>query len=474
MTLLGPLALPGIYLAQSVASHLPRRALARLQQRRLRRLLAIATARSPFYRSRFAGLAPDPMRLEALPTTTRHAVMEHFDEVVTDPRLRLAELRAWLDDPGNAGRLYLGRYSAMHTSGTTGEPIVVVYDRRAMHWIHGAFLARHAASQSARLRSLAGAALGRSLRLASVVLTEGAFPAAGAVRYQSWLHRWLVDHRVISSEQTLPDIVRELNAFQPDLLLTYAGVVELLAERQVEGELRLRFRHPLAAVVSMSEVLTERAKELALQAWGMPVQDTYAAAECLAMGRSCRHGRLHLFTDMCVLEPVDADNRPVPAGEPGERVLLTNLFNTAQPLIRYELSDVTGLAAEPCACGSPFPVLLPIEGRSGDVLWLQEQDGTRRKVSPGYLLRELYALECLRDYQVRQTGVDELTCYFATGREDGDAVREQVARAVRAGVRAAGLQRAPRLRLEAVATIPRHPVSGKRQLVVGMNSLAGP
>ena len=43
---------------------------------------------------------------------------------------------------------------------------------------------------------------------------------------------------------------------------------------------------------------------------------------------------------MCIVELVDADNRPVPPGVPSARVLVTNLTNLTQPLIRYELNDV--------------------------------------------------------------------------------------------------------------------------------------
>ncbi len=467
------LSMIAVHTAQNLAGQLPAPLLRRLQQARLRRMIEHAEQRSPFYADYYRGAEWRSRGIEALPPIDKPLVMAEFDRVVTDPALRLADIKAWLAEPAHRGERYLGRYSPMHTSGTTGEPMVVLYDRIGMLWIHNAFVTRQAASGWRKQRGLLQGLLGRPVRLATVVLTGGAFPAAGAVSFRSRGQERFVDRRVISSEQPMAAIVAELNAFRPDQILTYAGVVELLAEEQLAGRLRLKFDHPLAAVVSMSELLTDRARRLAQDAWSVAVEDTYAAAECLAMGRTCRHGRMHLFSDMCLLEAVDHRNRVLPPGETGERVLVTNLFNRVQPLIRYALPDVTGLSAERCPCGSPFPVMLPIQGRSGEVFRFNEADGRELRVAPGFLLRECYALECLRDYQIRQSAPDRITAYFVAGPEGTEHGAEQLEAALRVGLRAAGLQRLPALRVVAVAEIPRHPVSGKRQLMVGLDGVAG-
>jgi len=48
---------------------------------------------------------------------------------------------------------------------------------------------------------------------------------------------------------------------------------------------------------------------------------------------------LRFASDMCLAELVDDDNNPVPAGAPSAKVLVTNLHNPTQPLMRYELTD---------------------------------------------------------------------------------------------------------------------------------------
>lgn len=76
---------------------------------------------------------------------------------------------------------------------------------------------------------------------------------------------------------------------------------------------------------------------------------------------------MHVQADHKLLEIVDEQGRRVADGESGE-IVVTDLLNHAQPLIRYRLGDVGVLDPDPCPCGRPFPVLKSILGRSNDVL----------------------------------------------------------------------------------------------------------
>src|SRR3954451_22603795 len=80
-----------------------------IQQRRLCRMLGLAVERSPFYRRKFRGLDVATCRLAELPTTDKNELMDHFDEVVTDPRIRLADLERYMRNPDNSAKPYLGR-----------------------------------------------------------------------------------------------------------------------------------------------------------------------------------------------------------------------------------------------------------------------------------------------------------------------------------------------------------------------------
>lgn len=81
------------------------------------------------------------------------------------------------------------------------------------------------------------------------------------------------------------------------------------------------------------------------------------------------------------LNRVDEQYQPVQPGKQSHSVLITNLVNRAQPLIRYELTDRVILSPEPCKCGRPFPVV-QVEGRTDDILKCSAPDGHLVQILP--------------------------------------------------------------------------------------------
>jgi len=86
-----------------------------------------------------------------------------------------------------------------------------------------------------------------------------------------------------------------------------------------------------------------------------------------------------------VIEIVDEDGKAVPPGRPGAKVLLTNLINYAQPLIRYELTDSVVESPLPNPAGRPWRCLLSIDGRTADILYLRGLDGATVPIHPSVL-----------------------------------------------------------------------------------------
>jgi hypothetical protein len=143
--------------------------------------------------------------------------------------------------------------------------------------------------------------------------------------------------------------------------------------------------------------------ERLVEAFGVHPIDLYATIEGI-WGVECeRHEGIHLFEDMALLENVDKEGQPVPEGEPGAKLLVTNLSNLVQPIIRLEVSDILTLESEPCRCGRTLVRAQAIEGRSDDVLRLPGQKGGEVAVHPiefGIVTRD----RDVREYQVLQEG----------------------------------------------------------------------
>src|SRR5262249_25702907 len=137
----------------------------------------------------------------------------------------------------------------------------------------------------------------------------------------------------------------KLNAFRPTALTGNPSVLELLALRADSFGLRPELRQ----VTTTSETLTERARARIGEAFGVPVLDNYACGECLFLSNGCpTDPGAHVNADWALLEVVDEAGRAVPPGQPGQKVLLTNLANAVPPLIPYEGRDHIGIATSPC------------------------------------------------------------------------------------------------------------------------------
>ena len=184
-------------------------------------------------------------------------------------------------------------------------------------------------------------------------------------------------YSVISVQRPLAEIVAVLNDRDPAVLIVYPSALALLAEEQAAGRLKLR----LAFVELGGEAMSPAARARAAQAFDCAIHDVYSASEALLMAVDCRHGQLHINSDWMILEPVDAEWKPVPPGQPSHTVLLTNLANRVQPILRYDLGDSVVAPTEPCPCGSPLPSIRVL-GRSGDPPEPSARSGKFRQIVP--------------------------------------------------------------------------------------------
>ncbi len=191
-----------------------------------------------------------------------------------------------------------------------------------------------------------------------------------------------------------------LNDYQPEAVIAYASMAALLAREQLDGRLRIA---PRIVAVS-SEVLTDEARRWIERGLERAADEVYATTETLYLANSTPpHPGLHIDEDLAIVEVVDEHNRPVPPGQQGYKVLVTNLAKRTQPLIRYEISDSVTLAEGSNPAGLPYRCLAGIDGRSDDILEFPGASGGSVRVHP-YRLRAPFAnLAELRQYQLVRT-----------------------------------------------------------------------
>ena len=352
------------------------------------------------------------------------------------------------------------------TSGSTGVPARGVQDPRGGAGMTGLAYVRSAGWLTPRVlaRMLAGGA-----RQAAIFATGGHFltttMVARRLRQRPFRRRMV---RFYSVLDPLPRLVEQLNAFRPALLGSYASVLAVLAEEQRASRLRI---FP-AVIGSGGELLSPAARRRIGSAFGCPVAETYSASEATPLALPCRHSRLHVNTDWFLLEPVDAAGKPTAPGQLSHSLLVTNLANLVQPIIRYELGDSVVLPAEPCHCGSPLPTIR-VEGRTEDILHLPRPDGAMVALLPMALATVVEETPGVHRFQIMHTAPTTLTVRLQT--EPGTG-RKQVWTAVRARLadylRQQGL---PEVALQLAAEAPMvSPRGGKLRHVLALQAVQRP
>jgi phenylacetate-coenzyme A ligase PaaK-like adenylate-forming protein len=377
--------------------------IARHQARRLAALVRDARTRSPYYRRLYAGLPDGIADPRVLPPTSKRDLMAHFDEWVADPAVTLEGIRRdLLAHPDLVGVPYLGRYHVFTTSGTTGEPAVLLQDARS--WVVLNVVARLRTRHALPLGPFVRGVLRRGLRVGALYAGGGHFGAAVLVESMRRRAPVVARHvRLLSVLRPLPDLVAELDRFQPTSLSGYPSAMALLASEQVAGRLHIR---PLVVFVA-GERLTPAMRRQIQEAWGCPALDSYAASEVPALAVPCQRGALHVNTDWYLLEPVDEQGRPVPPGTTSYTTLVTNLANRVQPVIRYDLGDRVTLGTDPCGCGSPFPTVT-VQGRTNDVLLLPGTAGGVVTLLPLAVETVVEETPGVHRFQLVQTGPSTL------------------------------------------------------------------
>ena len=432
-------------------------ALAAQQRTRLTRLLEAVVQGSPLYRERLHGITPASVALGALPVVTKEELMQRFDQWVSNPRLKLAELRAFTADPRRIAEPYLGKYMVWESSGTSGQPGMFVQDAKAMATYDALEALRRGVPQPLQ-RWLDPLYL--SERIAFVGATTGHFASYVSIQRLCQINPWAAHvMRSFSILQSTASLIEALNTYAPTIISTYPTVAALLADEAARGTLK----HRPNEVWTGGETLTPGVRKWVEKSLNCAVRNSYGASEFLTIGWECCHGHMHANTDWLILEPVDTKYRPVRPGEESHTTLLTNLVNTVQPLIRYDLGDQITLGTQRCACGSPLPVI-EVAGRHDDPLTMLDRNEQPVTLLPLALTTALEDQAAVFEFQLRQRDGHTLELRIAQSGAEASSALARCRNVLRSFAQQQGLGPI-RLIEKPGATLPRGR-SGKVQRVV--------
>jgi phenylacetate-CoA ligase len=327
------------------------------QTRKLAQMLCHCATQVPYYRALFPRLDIQPDMIS--PDNA-------FELLARVPVLDKDSLREAPDQfrADNASRFFP---KAITTSGTTGTPLTVYWDRCSN-------VMEFCCIQ--RLWRWAGIRIGHAfLDLRSCVFPENhknLRTQGKAVYLRNWKVNGLEFNSDYIDEENIGDYYQVLLRYRPRLVRGHPQSIQHLASLLKDkgfGDWRP------TAVTSASETLYEFQRQEIEEALGVPVMDSYGLKEHNVFIAQCREGSYHLSPEYGICEVIDDSGKPVAAGEEGW-VIATGLHTYAQPLLRYQTRDraVAG-DGKPCACGRSLPSVERIVGRIDDCLYTR--DGRR-------------------------------------------------------------------------------------------------
>jgi phenylacetate-CoA ligase len=358
------------------------------QDERLRAVVAHAYEHVPFYRRRFdeRGLTPQDIRgradLVKLPLLTRDDVRANFETL-------------------KSTAFPAGAMRSGHTSGTTGTPLSVGYDRDTV-WMTYAVFDRH--------YRWAGCRMGHDGDRVAVARGNVIVPLTQR-KPPFWRHNWRQNQLLLSSfhlsKANLPSYFDALKAFRPAVLDGYPSTLYILAKYlQSRGE-----TFPLKAAITSSETLYDFQRAIIEERFGCRVFDYYALAERAVFSNECdRHEGHHVAMEYGLAEVIDAAGQPLPNGQVG-KLVGTSLHNLAMPLIRYVTNDMSALKTSSCSCGRALELMDDVTTKAEDVLTLR--DG--RLISPSVLTHPFKPLDCIEGSQIIQTALDRIVVKIVRG-----------------------------------------------------------
>jgi phenylacetate-CoA ligase len=410
--------------------HWPREQLISHQDARVRNLVSFASTNSPYYRELFGelGINSSDIRrasdLPNLPLLEKSTVREQGQRLLTREKPGFG----WLHG---------------HTSGTTGSPLGIWYDRETC-------IATNAVDLQQKLWGGRSSNAWIGMFLGRVVVpmdqAEPPFWRRNLPQHQVWFSSFHLEDRFLLA------YVEYIRRSGIEFLEGYPSTLFILAQYLARRGERL----PMKSVFTSSETMHPTQKALIEEHFQCPIYDFFGHAERTVFGIECEHhAGKHIAEDFGYVEVVDASGDPVPDGEWGYLVG-TSLHNRAMPMIRYRTSDLSRILPEPCPCGRTSRRIADVATKAEDLIVTPGG----RMISPSSLTHPFKPFSTLEKSQVIQERKDlivvRLVASESFSTEDMESLRRGIVERVGPGIT---------VKIEMVEDIPRE-TSGKFRWVI--------
>lgn len=420
-----------------------------LQEKELRKLLVYAYDNSKYYNRVFTQANINKENINSLPlsefpTMDKEKLMKNYDELITVNDFKQEDLRRFDMEESIEQKIFKGKYHVVHSSGSTGNPAYFIYDESA--WNRMLLGIIRAAFWNMSFFEIMKFLVGKP-RIVYIAATDGRY--GGAMAVGDGIEGVRANQLFLDINEPLSNWVKQIKEFQPNMIIGYPSAIKVLGELVERGDIKL----DVMRVISCGEPLGANMRQYLENIFQAEVINIYGASESLSLGVEANlEEGMNLFDDMNVIEMIDGN------------MYLTSLYNFAQPIIRYKLSDQFIHKEADYNSEYPFSKAEGLIGRDEDLLWFEDGKGNREFLHP--LAVEGLCIPGLKDYQFRQ--IDRNT-FEMLAEISGEKIEEdicaEILRQMKGILREKGLKYV-QFYVQFVDVIRPDPKTGKKQLII--------
>ena len=239
------------------------------------------------------------------------------------------------------------------SSGTTGKPVIIPYTKKDVDdW----------AIQFARCYEMAGIT-----KKDRIQITPGYGLWTAGIGFQAGCEK-LGAMAIPMGPGNTEKQLQMMQDLQSTVICATSSYALLLSEEITKRGLKDKVA--LKKGVIGSERWSDKMRKSIQDGLGIELYDIYGLTEIYGpgIGINCQKEKyIHYWDDYLFIEIIDPETgKPVEDGEEGE-IVITTLVKEGAPLLRFRTHDLSRIIPEKCSCGSCYPRLDIIKGRSDDM-----------------------------------------------------------------------------------------------------------
>lgn len=302
-----------------------------------------------------------------------------------------------------------------YTGGTTGASMKVVYTKEDIQ-------ERYAILDN--FRSVHGYELGKKTAWFSGKNLVSESEVKGGTCYRDdWFNKIRFFSTFHINDKYFYTYWKSLCQYDPEFIVGFPSSVFLICK--MAKERGLTYPGSVKVFFPTAETVLLEHRLVIGEVLGCVLRDQYASSEGAPFILECEANNKHIHPLTGVFETVDENLQPCRQGQ----LLVTSFTTHGTPLIRYKIGDGITLSTEKsCACGSTFPLVESIEGRTNDYLISPEHG----QVNLGNISNSTKGVEGIVCFQIIQRNLEEIEIYIVPSDKFDDIQQSKFSLSLRA------------------------------------------